>query len=183
MLCSQCFDGIGRRCHDANSDQAIKDAQIISKLGLKAKLLTHIRCHMHDAKMAVESGVQGVNIYMATSKMLREHSHGKGIDAIVESANEVLSFVKKYGLEVRFSCEDTFRTEMADMQKIYASVDKLGVHRVGIADTVGVATPSEVLNVVKSVRSILKPETGIEFHTHNDTGCCVANALMALEGG
>ena len=24
---------------------------------------------------------------------------------------------------------------------------------------------------------------GIEFHTHDDTGCCIANALMAIEAG
>ena len=41
----------------------------------------------------------------------------------------------------------------------------------------------QVYNTVKQVREILKPTTGIEFHTHNDTGCCVANALMALEAG
>ncbi|MGZ3640126.1 MAG: homocitrate synthase/isopropylmalate synthase family protein, partial [Ktedonobacterales bacterium] len=27
------------------------------------------------------------------------------------------------------------------------------------------------------------PDTGIEFHGHNDTGCAVANALAALEAG
>ena len=47
------------------------------------------------------------------------------------------SFVKEHGLEVRFSCEDTFRSDRSDLLAIYAAVDELGVNRVGLADTVG----------------------------------------------
>jgi homocitrate synthase len=36
---------------------------------------------------------------------------------------------------------------------------------------------------VKAVREVLSPSTGIEFHTHNDTGCCIANAYIAVENG
>jgi len=66
---------------------------------------------------------------------------------------------------------------------IYKKVDELGVDRIGIADTVGIATPDQAYDVVKRVRSVIKPTTGIEFHTHNDTGCCIANAYMALLAG
>ena len=41
------------------SEQSRKDCEIISNLGLKAKILTHVRCHMDDAKVAVECGVDG----------------------------------------------------------------------------------------------------------------------------
>jgi len=33
------------------------------------------------------------------------------------------------------------------------------------------------------VREVISPETGIEFHGHNDSGCCVANAYMAILAG
>lgn len=150
---------------------------------MKSKILTHIRCHMHDAKLAAKSGVQGVNIYMATSKILREHSHGKGIDAVIENARDVIQFLKESNLEIRFSCEDSFRSEMSDILKVYHEVSKLGINRVGVADTVGVATPLQVYETIKKVRGVIPDNVGIEFHTHNDTGCCIANALMALEAG
>jgi len=167
----------------AASDQAVKDCEAISRLNLKSKILTHVRCHMHDVKVAVGTGVQGVNVYMATSKVLREHSHGKGIDAIVETAAQVIEYVKKHGLEIRFSCEDAFRSDLNDILKIYGEVSKLGVDRVGVADTVGVATPFQVQKTIEAVRSVINSNIGIEFHTHNDTGCCIANALVALEAG
>jgi homocitrate synthase len=165
------------------SDQALKDCIKIAGLSLNAKVLTHIRCHMTDATTAVKSGVHGVNIYMATSPILSQYSHGKGIDKVLSTAQEVIDYVKKHKLEVRFSCEDAFRSNLEDILLIYKKVDELGVDRIGIADTVGIATPDQAFEVVKKVRSVLKPTTGIEFHTHNDTGCCIANAYMALLAG
>lgn len=167
----------------AASQQAADDCRAASQLNLKAKILTHTRCHMNDVSAAVDTGVNGVNIYMATSPVLSKHSHGKGIETVIAMASEVISFVKDKGLEVRFSCEDSFRSDPTDLLTIYKAVDNLGVDRVGIADTVGVATPGQVHDVVQAVRGVIRPETGIEFHTHDDTGCCIANALVAIEAG
>ena len=36
--------------------------------------------------------------YMATSSVLSQHSHGKGIDAVIEIAAEVIEFVKSHGV-------------------------------------------------------------------------------------
>jgi homocitrate synthase len=42
------------------SEQSRLDCEAICKLGLKAKVLTHIRCHMDDARIAIATGVDGV---------------------------------------------------------------------------------------------------------------------------
>ena len=44
---------------------------------------------------------------------------------------------------MRFSCEDSFRSDPSDLLKIYKAVDDMGVDRVGIADTVGVVSGSK----------------------------------------
>jgi homocitrate synthase len=85
------------------------------------------------------------------------------------------------GVEVRFSCEDAFRTQLEDLLPIYRAMDSLGVHRVGIADTVGTASPDRVAHVVAAVRAAIACD--IEFHGHNDGGVAVANAASALEAG
>eukprot|EP00039_Didymoeca_costata_P013869 m.217610 g.217610 ORF g.217610 m.217610 type:complete len:567 (-) comp15888_c0_seq9:1087-2787(-) len=167
----------------AASHQALADCRRISDMALNAKILTHTRCHMDDVEKAVDSGVDGVNIYMATSEKLSKHSHGKGIQQVLVEAEKVIRFVKDKGLEIRFSCEDTFRSDPTDLLTIYKAVDEMGVDRVGLADTVGIATPSQVYETTKLVRGVISDTTGIEFHTHDDTGCATANALMALEGG
>lgn len=165
----------------AASQQSYDDCKTICNLGLKAKILTHVRCDMRDAKLAVETGVDGLDIVIGTSKYLREHSHGKDMDFIVRTALEVINFVKSKGLEVRFSSEDSFRSDLVDLLTLYSAVDKVGVNRVGIADTVGCASPRQVYDLIRTLRGVVSCD--IETHFHNDTGCAIANAFCALEAG
>ncbi|KAL8757454.1 MAG: hypothetical protein Q9184_004204 [Pyrenodesmia sp. 2 TL-2023] len=139
----------------ASSEQSRKDCETIANLGLKAKILTHVRCNMEDARLAVSTGVHGVDVVIGTSSYLREHSHGKSIQYIIDTAIEVIEYVKSQGKEIRFSSEDSFRSDLVDLLRIYSAVDKIGVTRVGIADTVGVATPREVYDLVRTLRGVV----------------------------
>ncbi|KAL0089674.1 homocitrate synthase [Phycomyces blakesleeanus] len=165
----------------AASEQSYNDCKTISSLGLKAKILTHVRCHMDDAKLAIDTGVDGLDVVIGTSSYLREFSHGKDMEYITNKAIEVINYIKSKGLEVRFSTEDSFRSDLVDLLSIYKAVDKIGVTRVGIADTVGCANPRQVYELVKTLRSVVSCD--IECHFHNDTGCAIANAYAALEAG
>ncbi|KAL8826789.1 MAG: hypothetical protein Q9170_007269, partial [Blastenia crenularia] len=114
-----------------------------------------VRCHMGDAKLAVETGVDGLDLVIGTSELLREHSHGKDMSQIVASAI------------VRFSSEDSFRSDLVDLLSPYKAVDAIGVDRVGIADKVGCAQPRQ--------------SKLMHIQSHNHTGCALANSFVALE--
>lgn len=118
---------------------------------------------------------------IGTSSFMQQYSHGKDLYTIECEAIEVMSFLKSSGLEVRFSTEDSFRSRPDEILPLYVAMDRLGVHRIGIADTVGCASPREVDHLVSLVRRFVK--CGIEVHMHNDTSCAVANAFSALEAG
>ncbi|MFO7698216.1 MAG: homocitrate synthase [Anaerolineae bacterium] len=163
------------------SPQSYHDCKTIAGLGLKAKVLTHVRCMLSDAEVAVGTGVDGIDLLIGTSSMLRQFSHGMDIAAILERAREVVTHLLDRGFEVRFSTEDSFRSNLDDILTIYEAVADLGVNRVGIADTVGVAAPLQVYELVRRVRE--RVSCDIEFHGHNDAGCAIANALCALEAG
>ncbi len=179
------LDAFGVECIELTSPlaspQSFEDAKIIAGLGLKCKVLTHIRCRIEDAARAIETGVDGVDIVIGTSSRLRQFSHGKSIDEIIEMALKVVEYVRNQGLEVRFSTEDSFRSEREDLFRVYEAVDSIGVDRVGIADTVGVAAPHQVYEIVSELRARVKCD--IEFHGHNDSGCAIANAYEALRAG
>lgn len=51
----------------------------------------------------------------------------------------------------------------------------------GIADTVGSATPREVFDKINTLRRLVGCD--IETYFHNDTGSAIANANCALEAG
>ncbi|KAK6839946.1 homocitrate synthase- mitochondrial precursor [Apiospora arundinis] len=88
----------------AASPQSRADCEAICKMGLRAKvldestplilttsaILCHIRCNMDDAKIAVQTGVNGVNVCIGTSSKLMEHSHGKNMAFITAKAKEVI---------------------------------------------------------------------------------------------
>ena len=163
------------------SPQSFDDCKTIAALPLKAKVLTHVRCHMDDARVAVETCVDGIDILFGTSSFLREFSHGKSVDEIIAQAGEVITFIKDHGKEVRFSSEDSFRSTEGDLLRVYQAVDSMGVDRVGIADTVGIATPRQCYALAHELRRNVSCD--IEFHGHNDTGCAIANSYSVLEGG
>lgn len=166
------------------SPTSLTDCRLISNLDITSKVLTHIRCHMDDAKVALDTGVDGIDVVIGTSSYLRDFSHGKSIEEIIDIAQSVLTYIREQNpsLELRFSTEDSFRSTEDDLINVYQAVDRLEVvNRFGIADTVGVATPHSVYNLVSTLRNIT--DADIEFHGHNDTGCAVANSHSALTAG
>jgi homocitrate synthase len=163
------------------SPQSEHDLRTLTALPLNARILAHTRCTLIDALHAVDCGVDGVNLLFGTSQLLREWSHGRTVEQIVDEAAVVIRALQAAGVEVRFSCEDALRTDRVELLHIFRAVDALGVERVGIADTVGVATPREIEHLVAEVRATVGCD--IEFHGHNDGGCAIANTFAAWEAG
>lgn len=163
------------------SPQSELDLRAVVALGLRATILTHTRSNINDVRRAIDCGVHGVNLLFGTSSFLRRASHGRSLDAMLDETTRCVRELQAAGAEVRFSCEDAFRSDPADLFRIYTAVDALGVERVGIADTVGIATPRDVEQLVGHVRAAVRCD--IEFHGHNDGGCAVANAFAAVEAG
>src|SRR5690606_27560376 len=97
------------------SPQSEADLRTIVNAGLKARILTHIRCNKEDARRAIDTGVHGLDIVMGTSPQLMQHSHGKTIPEIIDLATDVIRFVREQAPEmvIRFSTEDTFRSREA----------------------------------------------------------------------
>ncbi len=165
----------------AASPQSQRDAATLAKLGLGARVITHARCVVDDVKAAIDTGVRGIGLLFATSRILRESSHGKSIQQIIDAMAPPIQLALEAGLETRFSAEDAFRTAEEDLLAVYRAAESLGVHRVGLADTVGIATPRQVFTAVREVRRTVKCDIG--FHGHNDTGCAIANAHEAVAAG
>jgi homocitrate synthase len=163
------------------SPRSFEDCKTIASLGLRAKILTHTRCHIDDARAVIDTGVDGVDVVIGTSSYLRDFSHGKSVDEIVDLALEVVAFLRSQNVEVRFSTEDSLRSNPDDLFRVYEAVDAAGVDRVGIADTVGVGTPRQIFDLVSELRRRVRAD--IEFHGHNDSGCAIANSFAALEAG
>lgn len=165
----------------AASPQSQRDAVQLARLPLSAKVITHTRCVVDDVRAAIDTGVRGIGLLFATSRILRDSSHGSSIQQIVDAMGPSIELALSAGLEVRFSAEDAFRSDEADLLTVYRAAERLGAQRIGVTDTVGIATPRQVYALVRSVRRQVSTDLG--FHGHNDTGCAVANAHEAVSAG
>jgi homocitrate synthase len=165
----------------AASPQSQRDAAQLVKSGLTSRVITHSRCVVDDVRAAVDTGVRGIGLLFATSRILRDSSHGRSIQQIIDLMGPPIELALRSGLEVRFSAEDAFRSDVADLMAVYRAAERLGVHRVHIPDTVGIATPRQVYALVREVRGAVRCDVG--FHGHNDTGCAIANAYEAVSAG
>ncbi len=163
------------------SPQSEATLRAVARLPRGFRLLTHIRARMDEARLAVDCGVDGVDIYIGTSAYMRQFSHGRSLQEIIESSGEIVAWLKSQGIETRFSTEDTFRSNLADVFTVYRAMDLAGVDRVGVADTVGIADPLRTHSLISSLRQAVNCD--IEFHGHDDSGCAVANAWCALQAG
>ena len=75
------LDGFGVEYLELTSPLAspgcAEDVRAIVAEGLNARILTHIRCHKDDATVALDTGVNGLDVVIGTSSQLRQFSHGK----------------------------------------------------------------------------------------------------------
>src|SRR5947209_12113182 len=164
------------------SPETRRSVQTICELDLRAHIVAHVRCAEADVQAALETPVFGLNLFYGTSTELRTFSHGRRVDQIIADAVPLIRRIRAVGRYVRFSAEDAFRSDLVDLLTIFDAVVEAGVQRIGLPDTVGIATPRQVERLVHLCAERY-PQVGIEFHGHNDTGCAIANTVSALEAG
>ncbi len=170
--------------HEKEDFQALTEVRdsLITQKGYTF-LLSHVRCHPGDVESAIAAGADGLNFFIGTSEASRHYNHGNDLDAIIHKVVPLLEDVRRNhpGLVLRFSGEDAFRTRLEDLFRVYDAVAP-SVDRIGIPDTVGVATPSTVRSRMGSLLQRY-PQMQFEGHFHDDRGYSLFNALEAVRCG
>ncbi|MEI6082911.1 MAG: citramalate synthase [Verrucomicrobiota bacterium] len=102
----------------------------------------------------------------------------------VAMVSDSIRYFKGLGKEVIYDAEHFFDGYKDDPRYSLATLtaaQAAGVDMVVLCDTNGGTMPGEIARVTSEVRKALNCAVGI--HTHNDSGCGVANALAAVEAG
>src|SRR5712692_5826598 len=164
------------------SPETRRTVNALCELHLRAYIVAHVRCVEADVQAALDTPVFGLNLFYGTSAELRTFSHSRRIDQILAAAVPLIQGIRSAGRYVRFSAEDAFRSDLVDLLTVFDAIVDAGVQRIGLPDTVGIATPHQVEQLVHLCAERY-PHVGIEFHGHNDTGCAIANTVAAMEAG
>ncbi len=145
--------------------------------------LGHCRCHATDIERALAVGCNGLNLYLGVSSLAQAHNAQKSLKDSIALASGVAGEVRGQhpNMYIRFSAEDAFRTNRDDLHAIYDAMYPF-VNTFGIPDTVGLAEPDDVTEVVTELR-LRYPKVELECHFHNDRGLAIANVLAAVRAG
>ncbi len=148
----------------------------------RPKLLSHIRNNVRDLQAAVDLGVDGVNILTSVDP---ERIASFGFTSLGDYMNvlqQVIQTAQENHLETRVSVEHLWNGYFDKALQVFQFADALGVDRVGLPDTVGVANRWDVEDRVRQSRAAIQ-RTDIEVHFHNDGFLSVSNAIEALVHG
>jgi 2-isopropylmalate synthase len=148
------------------------------------------RCVTKDIEAAAAAvkpaGERGrIHVFLATSKIHREHKLKKAHDEILRLAAEGVALAKSHTKDVEFSPEDASRTEPEFLAKVVETAIAAGATTVNIPDTVGYAVPEQFGALIKYLKDNVRniDDAIISVHCHNDLGLAVANSLAAVQNG
>jgi 2-isopropylmalate synthase len=167
--------------HPKVSEDVFRSIKLITDQGFKADILAHCRAKKEDIDAAISCNVDWVGIFFCISKERLEQHFKLDFDSAVNQILDTIQYAKDHGLKVRYTPEDTTRTDYESLNKVMKLTEEIRVDRISIADTVGAMTPIKMYNFVKKIKSNLKVDLNV--HCHNDLGLATANSLAAIEAG
>jgi 2-isopropylmalate synthase len=132
------------------------------------------------------AGARGrIHIFLATSKIHREHKLRKAREEILRLAVEGVHQAKSFVSDVEFSPEDASRTEPEFLAEVVQAAIEAGATTVNIPDTVGYAMPQQYADLITYLRQHVRDieKAVISVHCHDDLGLAVANSLAAVQAG
>ena len=148
------------------------------------------RCVTKDIEAAAAAvkpaGERGrIHVFLATSKIHREHKLKKAHEEILRLAADGTRLAKSHCKDVEFSPEDASRTEPEFLAQVVETVIAAGATTVNIPDTVGFAVPEEYAALIRYLKDNVRniDDAIISVHCHNDLGLAVANSLAAVQAG
>jgi methanogen homocitrate synthase len=151
-------------------------------LGLEADILCLSRLKRDDVDAAADAGVDMVLLFVPASAIQLRVKLKKTVDELIPEVTRVTEYAASRGLRIGFSTEDSTRSDLMDLVRIYRAAIDAGAERVGLTDTVGCTTPNGLAQLVQKVRRALN-DFPLSVHLHNDFGLANANAVAGVLAG
>lgn len=153
----------------------------IREESLNAEILAHCRAMRSDVEDAFECGAQWVGIFYCISDKRLEEVYRKSEEEATRIITDTIKFAKGKGLKVRYTPEDTVRSDYDKVVRVANAAIEAGADRISVADTAGCMMPWQMYDLVKK----FKQDTSVplSIHCHNDNAMATANAIAAFRAG
>ena len=134
----------------------------------------------------IEAGLDEVRFAFGVTESFNQLNQGATVEDSVETAALIVARSRETGLRtavtlsVAFGCPFEGRVESARVLELAERVAALSPDAILLADTIGVASPSEVRKLIARTSELGVTVGG---HFHNTRNTAYANALAALDSG
>jgi isopropylmalate/homocitrate/citramalate synthase len=156
--------------------------KLISAAGLRAQIWGFSRAVPADLEALVELGVPASVIESPISD-LKLNAIGVDREKMLERITSAMRFAADNGILAAFFGVDSTRAEPDFYERVYKSAVEAGAREVVVVDTLGIASPEAVAELVGKTVEWVGPDIPVHFHGHNDFGLATASAVAAVRAG
>ncbi len=156
--------------------------KLISDAGLRAEVWGFSRAVPADLGALVELGVRASVIESPISD-LKLDALGVAREKMLERITGAMRFAAEHGIHAAFFGVDSTRAQPDFYERVYKAAVDAGAKEVAVVDTLGIASPEAVADLVGRTVEWVGPDTPVHFHGHNDFGLATAAAVAAVRAG
>jgi 2-isopropylmalate synthase len=169
------------------------DFEAVSKIaaGVKGPVIASLaRAHPDDIDKAYDALKAAeafrIHVFMSTSPIHMEKMLRMSPDEVLKASIEGVKRARGYTDDVEFSPQDATRTDRDFLIEVCRAAVAAGATTINIPDTVGYATPTDFVDLMKVMFAEVKgdrDDVTMSVHCHNDLGLAVANSLSSIAAG
>jgi isopropylmalate/homocitrate/citramalate synthase len=156
--------------------------RVISEAGLRAEIWGFSRAVPADLEALVELGVRASVIESPISD-LKLDAIGVSREKMLDRITAAMRFAAEHGIHAAFFGVDSTRAQPDFYELVYRAAVEAGAKEVAVVDTLGIASPEAVADLVGRTVEWVGPEVPVHFHGHNDFGLATAAAVAAVKAG
>lgn len=144
--------------------------------------------NLQGIERARAAGVTDIAVFAAASETFSRKNINQSIDASLEGYRAVCRRAAELGMRVRgyvstaFGCPFEGSVAADKVADVAAALVEMGAFEVAISDTIGIAHPGQVPEVIEEVASRIAIGQ-IALHFHDTRGTALANVLAAMDLG
>lgn len=137
---------------------------------------------------AMAAGITEIAVFAAASDTFSRRNLNQSIEQSFARYREVIKHAHAAGLRVRgylstaFGCPFEGDVPIDRVVHLTASLLEMGVYAVAVSDTIGIAHPGQVRQVLTALTHAI-PVESLALHFHDTRGTALANVLASLDFG
>jgi isopropylmalate/homocitrate/citramalate synthase len=142
--------------------------------------------NMRGFARAQAAGVRAIAVFTAASETFTKRNINMSIDQSLDAFRDVVGAARGEGMWVRgyistaFGCPYEGSVSVESVVRVANALAEMGIDELSIGDTIGVATPDQVVDLSEALQREM-PVERLAMHFHDTRGTALANVLAALQ--